>query len=123
MALAKRKPAEPVRIELKKDDTVKVISGRDKGKTGRVLRVDRETGKVLVEHVMMIKRHTRPNPAKQIKGGIAERESPIPASNVMVVCPGCDKAVRIAHHVDHLAGGKSRRTRVCRKCGQTLDRK
>ena len=77
MALAKRKPAEPVRIELKKDDTVKVISGRDKGKTGRVLRVDRETGKVLVEHVMMIKRHTRPNPAKQIKGGIAERESPI----------------------------------------------
>ena len=123
MALAKRKPAEPVRIELKKDDTVKVLSGRDKGKTGRVLRVDRETGKVLVEHVMMIKRHTRPNPAQQIKGGIAERESPIPASNVMVVCPSCNKAVRIAHHVDHVAGGKSRRTRVCRKCGQTLDRK
>ena len=123
MALAKRKPAEPVRIELKKDDTVKVISGRDKGKTGRVLRVDRETGKVLVEHVMMIKRHTRPNPAKQIKGGIAERESPMPASNVMIVCPSCNKAVRIAHHVDHVAGGKSRRTRVCRKCGQTLDRK
>ena len=54
-----------VRVDLKKDDTVKVISGRDRGKTGRVLRVDRETGKVLVEHVMMIKRHTRPNPAKQ----------------------------------------------------------
>jgi large subunit ribosomal protein L24 len=123
MALAKRKPAEPVRMELKKDDTVKVISGRDKGKSGRVLRVDRETGKVLVEHVMMIKRHTRPNPAQQIKGGIAERESPIPASNVMLVCPSCNKAVRIAHHVDHVAGGKSRRTRVCRKCGQTLDRK
>ncbi len=50
---------------------------------------------------MMIKRHTRPNPAKQIKGGIAERESPIPVSNVMVVCPSCNKAVRIAHHVDH----------------------
>ena len=123
MALAKRKPAEPVRMELKKDDTVKVLSGRDKGKTGRVLRVDRETGKVLVEHVMMIKRHTRPNPAQQIKGGIAERESPMPASNVMIVCPSCNKAVRIAHHVDHVAGGKSRRTRVCRKCGQTLDRK
>jgi large subunit ribosomal protein L24 len=123
MALAKRKPAEPVRMDLKKDDTVKVLSGRDKGKTGRVLRVDRETGKVLVEHVMMIKRHTRPNPAQQIKGGIAERESPIPASNVMVVCPSCDKAVRMAHHVDLLAGGKSRSTRICRKCGQTLDRK
>ena len=123
MAIAKRKPAEPVRIELKKEDTVKVISGRDKGKEGRVLAVDREAGKVLVEHVMMIKRHTRPNPAKQIKGGIAERESPIQASNVLIVCPGCHKAVRIAHHIDKVAGGKTRRTRVCRKCGQTLDRK
>ena len=123
MALARKTPAEPVRIDLKKEDTVKVISGRDKGKSGRVLRVDRETGKVLVEHVSMIKRHTRPNPSKQIKGGIAERESPIAASNVMIVCPGCNKAVRIGHHVDHLAGGKTRRTRVCRKCGQTLDRK
>ena len=112
-----------VRIDLKKDDTVKVISGRDSGKTGRVLRVDRENGKVLVEHVMMIKRHTRPNPAKQIKGGIAERESPIAVSNVLIVCPGCNKAVRISHHMDHAAGGKVRRTRVCRKCGSTLDKK
>jgi large subunit ribosomal protein L24 len=111
------------RIDLKREDTVKVISGRDKGKVGRVLRVDRDTGKVLVEHVMMIKRHTRPNPAKQIKGGIAERESPIPVSNVLIVCPGCNKAVRISHHVDHVAGGKARRSRVCRKCGQTLDNK
>ena len=123
MAIAKRLPAEPVRMDLKKDDTVKVISGRDKGKTGRVLRVDRDTGKVLVEHVMMIKRHTRPNPSKQIKGGIAERESPITVSNVMIVCPSCNKAVRMQHHVDHIAGGKTRRTRMCRKCGQTLDRK
>jgi large subunit ribosomal protein L24 len=123
MAIAKRKPAEPVRIDIKKEDTVKVLTGRDRGKTGRVLQVNRETGKVLVEHVMMIKRHTRPNPAKQIKGGIAERESPINASNVMVVCPQCHKATRIGHHVDAVAGGKSRRTRVCRKCGATLDRK
>jgi large subunit ribosomal protein L24 len=123
MAIAKKKLAEPVRIDLKKEDTVKVISGRDKGKTGRVLQVSRESGKVLVEHVMMIKRHTRPNPAKQIKGGIAERESPIPVSNVMIVCPGCNKAVRIAHHVDTVAGGKSRRSRVCRKCGVSLDKK
>ena len=123
MAIAKRQPAEPVRIDIKKEDTVKVISGRDKGKTGRVLQVNRENGKLLVEHVMMIKRHTRPNPAKQIKGGIAERESEFQASNVMVVCPGCNKAVRVAHHVDVVAGGKSRRSRICRKCGQTLDRK
>ena len=122
MAIAK-KPAEPVRIDIKKEDTVKVLSGRDKGKTGRVLQVNRETGKVLVEHVMMIKRHTRPNPAKQIKGGIAERESPINASNVMVVCPSCHKATRIGHHVDVVAGGKTRRSRVCRKCSATLDKK
>ena len=123
MAIAKRKPAEPVRIEIKKEDTVKVIAGRDKGREGRVLAVNRETGRVLVEHVGMVKRHTRSNPQKQIKGGIAERESPVAVSNLMVVCPGCHKAVRIAHHVDVVAGGKTRRTRICRKCGQTLDKK
>ena len=73
-----------------------MICGPRQGQAGpRALDVNRETGKVLVEHVMMIKRHTRPNPAKQIKGGIAERESPIAVSNVMIVCPQCDKAVRI----------------------------
>ncbi len=123
MAQAQKTPAGPGRIDIKKEDTVKVISGRDKGKIGRVLRVDRDRGRILVEHVMMIKRHTRPNPAKQIKGGIAERESTIAASNVLVVCPGCNKAARVAHHIDAIAGGKSRRTRVCRKCGQTLDNK
>jgi len=123
MAVAKRKPAEPVRIDLKKEDTVRVISGRDKGKSGRVLRVDREQGRILIEHVGMVKRHTRPNPSRQIKGGIAERESPIAVSNVLIVCPGCNKAVRIAHHVEQLPSGGKRRSRVCRKCGQTLDRK
>ena len=123
MAVAKRKPAEPVRIDLKKEDTVRVISGRDKGKSGRVLRVDREQGRILIEHVGMVKRHTRPNPSRQIKDGIAERESPIAVSNVLIVCPGCNKAVRIAHHVEQLPGGGKRRSRVCRKCGQTLDRK
>ena len=123
MATRKTKPAEPVRIDIKKEDTVRVITGRDAGKTGRVLRVDRDTGRLLVEHVMMVKRHTRPNPGKQIKGGIAERESPIQASNVMIMCPSCNKPVRIAHHMEHLAGGKTRRTRVCRKCGHAFDRK
>ena len=114
--------AEPVRILLKKNDQVKVIAGRDKNKTGRVLDVNPRNGKILVEHVSMIKRHTRPNPGKQIKGGIAERESPIAVSNVMILCSQCG-AVRIAHHVENLPGGHVRRTRVCRKCGQTLDRK
>lgn len=112
-----------VRIDLKKDDTVKVIAGKDAGKTGRILRVDKGTGRVLVEHVMMVKRHTRPDPSKQIQGGIAERESPIAVSNVMIVCPGCNKTARISHHLDAVAGGKVRRTRVCRKCGQALDKK
>jgi len=120
--MPKTKLAEPVRILFKKNDQVKVIAGRDKGKTGRVLDVNPRNGKILVEHVSMVKRHTRPNPSKQIKGGIAERESPISVSNVKIVCPQCGP-VRIAHHVETLAGGKLRRTRVCRKCGQGLDRK
>jgi large subunit ribosomal protein L24 len=123
MGVAKKEAPPPRRIELKKEDPVKVISGRDKGKSGRVLRVDRETGRILVEHVAMVKRHTRPNPTRQIKGGIAERESPIEVSNVMIVCPGCNKPTRIGHHVEQLSGGRTRRTRVCRKCGTTLDKK
>jgi large subunit ribosomal protein L24 len=122
MAIARRKPAEPVRIQIKKNDQVRVIAGRDRGKSGRVLSVDSSTGKILIEHVSMVKRHTRPNPGKQIKGGIAERESPIAISNVMILCPACGP-VRIAHHVEHVAGGKARRSRVCRKCGQSLDKK
>src|SRR5512138_1661636 len=78
----------PLRIRIRKNDTVKVISGRDKGKTGRVLEIDNKTGRLLVENVMTVKRHTRPNPAKQIKGGIAEKESPIHVSNVMLLTAG-----------------------------------
>ncbi len=110
------------KMEIKKNDTVKVISGRDKGKEGRVLSVDREKARVLVEHVGMVKRHTRPNPSRQIKGGIAERESPIDVSNVIVVCPACHKTTRVGHRVE-MVGDKARRTRVCRKCGASLDRK
>ncbi len=110
-----------LRIELKKDDIVRVMAGRDQGKEGRVLSVDRTKGRLLIEHVMMVKRATRPNPAKQIKGGLAERESPIAVANVMILCPTCGP-VRIAHKVE-TAGGKTRRTRVCRKCGAPLDKK
>jgi large subunit ribosomal protein L24 len=123
MGVAQKKAPPPRRIEFKKEDTVRVISGRDKGKTGRVLRVDREIGRILVEHVAMVKRHTRPNPSRQIKGGIAERESPVAISNVMIVCPACNNATRIGHHIDQLPGGRTRRTRICRKCGSTLDKK
>lgn len=113
--------AAPHKIRIKKNDTVKVISGRDKGKTGRVLEVNRNTGKVLVEGVMMIKRHTRPNPARQIKGGIAEKESPINASNVMVLTSG-GVPTRVGYRVEG-EGGKTRRVRIARKNGEILDKK
>lgn len=112
----------PVRIRLRKDDQVKVITGRDKGKVGRILEIDEKRGRVLVEHVGMIKRATRPNPQKQIKGGMAERESSIAVSNVMIV----DKAgntTRIGTKVEDLGGGKVRRVRISRKSGETLDKK
>ncbi|HYM11364.1 MAG TPA: 50S ribosomal protein L24 [Bryobacterales bacterium] len=105
-------------LEIKKNDTVKVIAGRDRGKQGRVLSVDPDKSRLLVEHVMVSKKHTRRNPAKQIQGGIAEREMPIAISNVMLVCPSCGP-VRVAHHVSP----DGRRSRVCRKCGNTFDRK
>jgi large subunit ribosomal protein L24 len=72
-------------IKIKRNDTVEVIAGKDKGKRGRVLRVMADKDRVLVEHVMVIKKHVRPNPQKNIKGGIAEQEAPIHVSNVMVV--------------------------------------
>jgi large subunit ribosomal protein L24 len=118
----KKDKREPVRIQLKKNDQVKVIAGRDKGKTGRILNVDAATGRILVEHVNMIKKHTRKNPAKQIAGGIAEKEAGIAVSNVMILCSKCGPS-RIGHHITEVPGGKVRRTRICRKCGQTLDKK
>jgi len=120
--MAGRKGAgQKLRIHLRKDDVVEVIAGRDRGKRGRVLSVDRRKGRVLVEGIMLVKRHTRRNPARQIKGGIAERESPIAVANVMLVCRSCGP-VRVGHKVVQ-AGGKVRRTRICRKCGAPLEKK
>jgi large subunit ribosomal protein L24 len=112
---------KPIHIKFKKDDMVKIIAGRDKGKTGKVLEVDRFNGRVTVEGVMLVKRHTRPNPAKQIKGGIAEKEMPIHASNVMMLTSG-GIPTRIGYKVETL-GGASRRVRIARKTGEPLDRK
>ena len=111
------KPKVRIKVKIKKDDTVKVIAGRDRGKTGRVLQVDAEKGKVLVEGVSMLKRHTRPNPQKQIKGGIAERESAIAISNVMVMTAG-----RVATRVGYRVEG-NRSVRVAKKGGESLDKK
>jgi large subunit ribosomal protein L24 len=113
--------AVPRRIRIHKNDTVKVIAGRGKGKTGRVLEVDRGRGRVLVEGINLVKRHTRPNPARQIKGGIAERESMIHVSNVMVMTSG-GVASRIGSKTE-TAGGRARRVRIARKTGEALDRR
>ena len=119
MARPKKAPA-PLKIRLKKDDQVKVIAGRDKGKTGRVISVDRKNGKVLIEGVSMIKRHTRPNPSKQIKGGIAERESPISTSNVMVLTSGGVPS-RIGYKMEG-TGTATRRVRIAVKSGEPIDK-
>jgi large subunit ribosomal protein L24 len=101
-------------LNIQRNDTVEVIAGSDKGKRGRVLRILAEDNRVLVEHVRMIKKNVRPNPQKNIKGGIAEQEAPIQISNVMLVCPNCGPS-RVGHKFE---GGV--KVRVCKKCGQTL---
>jgi large subunit ribosomal protein L24 len=104
------------RVDIKRNDQVKVITGADAGKQGRVLRVFPAEGKVLVEHVMMAKKNVRPNPQRNIKGGIAEQESPISISNVMVICPSCGPS-RVGHAME---GDK--RVRVCKRCNASLDK-
>ena len=105
---------EHKRVDIRRNDTVKVLSGRDKGKEGRVLRVMPDKGKVLVEHVMMVKKHLRPS--QKSKGGIAEQESAVSISKVQLVCTTCGP-VRIGHEVRG-----DRKVRVCKKCGTTLDK-
>ncbi|MDE3195658.1 MAG: 50S ribosomal protein L24 [Acidobacteriota bacterium] len=119
----KKDKRPPVRIQLRRNDQVEVIAGKDKGDRGRVLDVNTKTGRVIVDKVNLIKRHTRKNPAKQIAGGIAEKEAPIAVSNVMILCGKCDKPVRIKHHLVPVAGGKTKSQRVCHKCGGSLDKK
>jgi large subunit ribosomal protein L24 len=103
---------------IKKNDKVVVLTGRSKGKQSRVIDVRSGVGKVLVEGVAMVKRHTKPNPTRNIKGGIMEKESYIDVSNVMVVCPNCGKPTRVAHQ--ELSDGH--RARACKKCGSTIDK-
>jgi large subunit ribosomal protein L24 len=102
---------------IRKNDHVVVTTGRDSGKRGRVLRVLPLKNRVVVEGVNIIKRHTKPNPQKNIKGGIVERESALHASNVQLVCPECSKATRVGHRIDG-----DRKVRICRKCEGVVDK-
>jgi large subunit ribosomal protein L24 len=110
--------AERHTITIRKGDQVKIIAGRDAGKTGRVLSINAKKNTVVVEHASIIKRHTRPNPGKNIKGGIVEKEGPVNVSNVMIVCPSCGKQTRTGHNI--LPDGT--KMRACRRCGTTIDK-
>ena len=103
---------------IRKNDSVIVITGRDRGKRGRVLRVIPDARRVIVEGVNFIKRHTRPNPQKNVKGGIVQREAPLSASNVQLVCPECSNPTRVGRKL--LEDG--RRVRFCVKCKGVVDK-
>lgn len=105
-----------MKMTIKNGDMVYVITGKDKGKSGKVSAVYADKNKVLVENVNIVTKHQKPK-SQQDKGGIIKKPAPIDASNVMVVCPVCNKATRVAHkEID------GKKVRVCKKCGASLDK-
>jgi large subunit ribosomal protein L24 len=103
---------------VKRNDNVIVIAGRDRGKRGRVLRVLPHTTRLVIEGVNFVKKHTKANPQKNVKGGIVEREASVHASNVQIVCPECGKPTRAGRR--RLEDGTS--VRFCRKCEGVIDK-
>ena len=103
---------------IRKNDNVLVITGKNRGSRGRVLKIDPAKNRLVVEGVNMIKRHTKPNPGKNIKGGVVEREASIHASNVQLVCPECGKQTRVGRKIL----GDGRKVRICRKCEGVVDK-
>lgn len=105
------------KVHVRKGDLVKVIAGNERGKTGRVLRVIPKENRVVVEGLNIRKKHAKPTPSNP-QGGIIEIPAPIHASNVQLVCPHCDRAVRVRR--ERSADGKNV-TRICKKCGKSID--
>jgi large subunit ribosomal protein L24 len=103
---------------IRKNDTVLIITGKDRGKRGRVLKVLPDKNRLIIEGMNLIKRHTRPNPGKNIKGGIVEREASVHASNAQLVCPECGAQTRVGRKIL----GDGRKVRVCRKCEGVVDK-
>lgn len=103
---------------IRRNDNVLVVAGKDRGKRGRVLKVQPEANRLVVEGVNFVKRHTRPNPGRNIKGGIVEREASLHASNVQLVCPECGAATRLGRRLL----GDGRKVRVCCKCDGVVDK-
>ena len=117
-------------MRVRKGDLVQILSGKDRGKQGRVIEARPRERRVVVENLNVVKRHTRPKPVKDssrmggpsiIPGGIIERPSPLHVSNVMVVCPVCGKPTRVGT-VEKTVRDKTVRVRVCKKCGEEMDR-
>jgi large subunit ribosomal protein L24 len=105
-----------VGLRIKKNDTAVVITGKNKGAKGRVLSVDVNKSRIIIEGVNIVKKHMKPNKQYQ-QGGIIEKESPLHISNVMLVCPKCQKPTRISHSV--FEDGK--KLRACKKCKEVID--
>ena len=103
-------------MQIRKNDSVMVISGKERGKTGKVLRVKPREDAVIIERINVVKRHTKPRGPQQA-GGIIEKEASIPASNIMIMCDKCNAPVRIGQKL--LADGN--KVRICRRCGEALD--
>ena len=103
---------------VRKNDPVLVIAGKDNGKKGKILRILSKRNAAVVEGVNLMKRHTKPNPQKSIKGGIVEKEAPVHVSNLMVICPSCNAPARVGYK--HLEDG--RKVRTCRKCNGEIDK-
>ncbi len=105
------------RVHIKKNDMVYVLSGKDRGKSGKVLKVFLDKDRAVVEGLNYIQKHTRPNPQKNVKGGILPKESPIHISNLMVVCKRCSKHSRVGFSVMQ----DGRKVRICKSCNELLD--
>ena len=104
--------------KLKKDDQVEVVSGKDKGRVGKILQVSPKDNKAVVEKVNVVKRHTKPSQANQ-QGGIIEKEAFIQLSNLKLICPKCSKTVRVGRKI--LDDGS--KVRICKNCGESVDSK
>jgi len=106
-----------VEINIRRNDRVRVITGKDKGKTGRVIEVLPRRHKILVEGINMIKRHQKANSRQNRQGGIIDKEAPIDVSNVMLICPHCSKVTRVSHQIL----GDGVRIRDCKQCGAAIE--
>jgi large subunit ribosomal protein L24 len=111
-----KKAQEPVKVRLKKNDLVEVTTGKERGKTGKILRVIREKNQVVIEKVNLIKRHTRPSPTTG-QGGIVEKEAPVFVSKVRLICPKCATGTRTRM----TRTGEGKKARVCLKCKELID--